>query len=260
MAHEMQGKTVLVSGGGSGIGRARALLLAGAGAAVAVADLTAERAMATAGEITAAGGRALALAGDASREEDAARWVAETIAAFGRLDGAFNNAGISPAAVGAAGTPITEWSEAAFARVIAVNLTGVFLAMKHEIAAMARQEAQSSGGGAIVNTASVAGLVGLRGSSAYVASKHGVIGLTRTAALEYAPLAIRVNAVCPGYIDTPMVTPHMPMRGEDILRAVPFARLGTPEEIAELVLWLLSERASFVTGAAYVADGGYSAA
>ncbi len=259
MTDEMTGKTVLVSGGGSGIGRAAALRLARAGAAVAVADLSEARAQATAGEITASGGKALALAGDVSREADVARFVAATVEAFGRLDGAFNNAGISPAAVGCAGMPITEWSEEAFARVIAVNLTGVFLAMKHEIAAMTRREA-GSGGGAIVNTASVAGLVGLRGSSAYVASKHGVIGLTRTAALEYAPLAIRVNAVCPGYIDTPMVAPHMPTRGEDILRAVPFARLGTPEEIAELVLWLLSDRASFVTGAAYVADGGYSAA
>ncbi len=260
MAEEMHGKIILVSGGGSGIGRAAALRLARAGAAVALADLSEARAQATAGEIIASGGKALALAGDVSWEADVARFVAATVAAFGRLDGAFNNAGISPAAVGCAGTPITEWSEEAFARVIAVNLTGVFLAMKHEIAAMARTEAGSGGGGAIVNTASVAGLVGLRGSSAYVASKHGVIGLTRTAALEYAPLAIRVNAVCPGYIDTPMVAPHMPTRGEDILRAVPFARLGTPAEIAELVLWLLSDCASFVTGAAYVADGGYSAA
>ena len=255
MTDEMAGKVVLVSGGGSGIGRASALLLARAGAAVALADLSAAAAEATAGDITAAGGRALALAGDVSNEADVARFVTATVAKFGKLDGAFNNAGISPAAVGCAATPITEWREDAFARVIAVNLTGVFLAMKHEITALAR-----AGGGAIVNTASVAGLVGLRGSSAYVASKHGVIGLTRTAALECAPLGIRVNAVCPGYIDTPMVAPHMPTRGEDILRAVPFARLGTPEEIAELVLWLLSDRASFVTGAAYVADGGYSAA
>jgi NAD(P)-dependent dehydrogenase (short-subunit alcohol dehydrogenase family) len=260
MAEEMHGKTVLVSGAGSGIGRAAALLLARVGAAVAVADLALERAQETAGAITAAGGKALAFAGDVSKEADIARFVSETVGAFGRLDGAFNNAGISPAAVGAAGTPITDWQEEAFSRVIAVNLTGVFLAMKHEIAAMAQQEARDGSIGAIVNTASVAGLVGLRGSSAYVASKHGVIGLTRTAALEYAPLGIRVNAVCPGYIDTPMVAPHMPVRGEDILRAVPFARLGTPEEIAELVLWLLSDRASFVTGAAYVADGGYSAA
>ncbi len=254
MTEEMAGKAVLVTGGGSGIGRASARALARAGAAVAVADLTRESAAATVAEIMALGGRAVALAGDVSRESDVVALIEAARAAFGRLDGAFNNAGISPAAVGSAGVPIAALPEAAFQRVIAVNLAGVFLCLKHEIAAM--REA----GGAIVNTASVAGLVGLAGSGAYVASKHGVIGLTRTAALENAAAGIRVNAVCPGYIDTPMVTPHMPARGPDILGKVPFARLGRADEIAELVLWLLSDRASFVTGAAYVADGGYSAA
>lgn len=255
MAQEMAGKSVLVTGGGSGIGRASALALARAGAAVAVADLIAASARATAATIEAEGGKAIALAGDVSRETDVMGLIGATREAFGRLDGAFNNAGISPAAVGAAGVPLAEWEEAAFQRVIAINLTGVFLCLKHEIAAM-----REAGGGAIVNTASVAGLVGLAGSSAYVASKHGVIGLTRSAALENATGGIRVNAVCPGYIDTPMVAPHMPARGPDILAKVPFGRLGRAEEIAELVLWLLSDRASFTTGAAYVADGGYSAA
>ncbi len=255
MTDGMAGKVVLVSGGGSGIGRASARALARAGAAVAVADLTRESAAATVAEIVALGGRAVALAGDVSRESDVVALIEAARAAFGRLDGAFNNAGISPAAVGSAGVPIAALPEAAFQRVIAVNLAGVFLCLKHEITALAREA-----GGAIVNTASVAGLVGLAGSGAYVASKHGVIGLTRTAALENAAVGIRVNAVCPGYIDTPMVAPHMPARGPDILGKVPFARLGRADEIAELVLWLLSDRASFVTGAAYVADGGYSAA
>jgi NAD(P)-dependent dehydrogenase (short-subunit alcohol dehydrogenase family) len=150
---------------------------------------------------------------------------------------------------------MAEWSREAWDTMLAVNLTGVFLCMKHEIRQMLAQ-----GGGAIVNTASIAGLVGLRTSGAYVASKHGVVGVTRTAALEYATDNIRVNAVCPGYIQTPMTVEAMQRRGAEILATVPTHRLGQPEDIAEAVVWLCSDRSGFVTGTTYAVDGGYSAA
>jgi NAD(P)-dependent dehydrogenase (short-subunit alcohol dehydrogenase family) len=176
------------------------------------------------------------------------------VAAYGRLDCAFNNAGIAGFQVDAAGKKTAEWSEASFDRMIAVNLKGVWLCMKYELPQMAAQ-----GGGAIVNTASIAGLIGLPTSSAYVAAKHGVVGLTKTAALEYADDKIRVNAVCPGYIETKMTEDTMRRRGGQLMAMVPFHRMGKPEEIAEMVLWLCSDRASYVSGAAYNVDGGYMA-
>jgi NAD(P)-dependent dehydrogenase (short-subunit alcohol dehydrogenase family) len=176
------------------------------------------------------------------------------VSAYGRLDCAFNNAGIAGWHVEAAGKKTAEWSEEAFDRMIAVNLKGVWLCMRHELPQM-----QTQGGGVIVNTGSIAGLVGLPTSSAYVAAKHGVLGLTKTAAIEYADSHIRVNAVCPGYINTRMTEETMRRRGEAILAQVPFHRMGNPEEVAEMVVWLCSDRASYVTGVAYNVDGGWMA-
>jgi NAD(P)-dependent dehydrogenase (short-subunit alcohol dehydrogenase family) len=255
MAGLLDGKSALITGGGGGIGRATALAFAREGARVAVADLIAEAARETVALVNAAGGQAISLPGDMSKDGDVRTMIEAAVATYGRLDCAFNNAGIAGWQVDAAGKKTAEWSEEAFDRMIAVNLKGVWLCMRHELPQM-----QAQGGGAIVNTGSIAGLVGLPTSSAYVAAKHGVIGLTKTAALEYADANIRINAVCPGYIQTRMTGPAMQMRGEAILAQTPLKRMGNPEEIAEMVLWLCSERASYVTGAAYNVDGGWMAA
>jgi len=249
------GKSALVTGGASGIGRATSLALAREGARVAVADQSAEGAAATVAEINRAGGQAISIALDVTDPAKVEAMMQTAVAAFGRIDCAFNNAGISGANVDAAGMKTAEWSERAFERMIEVNLKSVWLCMKQEILLMLKQ-----GGGAIVNTASVLGLVGGPFSSAYVAAKHGVVGLTKCAAIEYAEDKIRVNAVCPGYIATPMTEDVMRRRGEQILSKVPAKRMGEPGEIAEMVVWLCSDRASYVTGAAYNVDGGYVAA
>jgi NAD(P)-dependent dehydrogenase (short-subunit alcohol dehydrogenase family) len=254
MAGMLDGKSTLITGGGGGIGRATALAFAREGARVAVADLVAEAARETVALVNAVGGQAISLSGDVSRDADVRAMIAAVVDTYGRLDCAFNNAGIAGWQVDAVGKRTAEWSEEAFDRMIAVNLKGVWLCMRHELPQM-----QAQGGGVIVNTASIAGLAGLPTSSAYVAAKHGVVGLTKTAAIEYAEVNIRVNAVCPGYIRTPMTEPGMRLRGEAILGQTPFKRLGNPEEIAEMVLWLCSERASYVSGAAYNVDGGYMA-
>ena len=204
--------------------------------------------------VNAVGGQALSLGGDVTDDATVQGLIRATLEAYGRLDCAFNNAGIAGYQVDAAGKRTAEWSEAAFDRMIGVNLKGVWLCMKHELLHMA-----AHGGGAIVNTGSIAGLVGLPTSSAYVAAKHGVLGLTKTAAIEYAADKIRVNAVCPGYIRTKMTEEVMSRRGEALMAMIPFHRMGTPEEIAELVAWLCSDRASYVTGACYNVDGGYMA-
>ena len=254
MAGMLYGKSTLITGGGGGIGRATALTFAREGARIAVADLTAEAARETVALVNAAGGQAISLSGDMSRDADVRAMIEAVVGAYGRLDCAFNNTGIAGWQVDAAGKKTAEWSEEAFDRMIAVNLKGVWLCMRHELPQM-----QAQGGGAIVNTASIAGLVGLPSSSAYVAAKHGVIGLTKTAAIEYAEANIRVNAVCPGYIRTRMTEPSMQLRGEAILAHTPLKRMGNPEEIAEMVVWLCSERASYVSGAAYNVDGGWMA-
>ena len=254
MVGMLDGKSALITGGGGGIGRAAALAFAREGARVAVADLMAEAARETVALVNAAGGQAISLSGDMSQDADVRAMIKAVVGAHGRVDCAFNNAGIAGWQVDAAGKKTADWSEEAFDRMIAVNLKGVWLCMRHELPQM-----QTQGGGAIVNTASIAGLTGLPSSSAYVAAKHGVIGLTKTAAIEYAEANIRVNAVCPGYIRTRMTESAMQLRGEVILAHTPLKRMGNPEEIAEMVVWLCSERASYVSGAAYNVDGGYMA-
>ena len=254
MAGMLDGKSALITGGGGGIGRATALAFAREGARVAVADLASAAAGETVALVNAAGGQAISLSGDMSNDADVRAMIEAVVGTYGRLDCAFNNAGIAGWQVDAGGKKTAEWSEEAFDRMIAVNLKGVWLCMRHELPQM-----QAQGGGAIVNTGSIAGLVGLPTSSAYVAAKHGVIGLTKTAALEYADANIRVNAVCPGYIKTQMTEDTMRRRGDSILGQVPFKRMGNPEEIAEMVVWLCSERASYVSGVAYNVDGGWMA-
>jgi NAD(P)-dependent dehydrogenase (short-subunit alcohol dehydrogenase family) len=254
MAGMLEGKSALITGGGGNIGRATALAFAREGARVAVADLRAGAAGETVAQVNAAGGQAISLSGDMSKDADVRAMVQTVVATYGRLDCAFNNAGISGWMIDAGGKKTAEWSEEAFDRMIAVNLKGVWLCMRHELPQM-----QAQGGGAIVNTGSIAGLVGLPTSSAYVAAKHGVVGLTKTAALEYAEANIRVNAVCPGYIKTRMTDPIMELRGAAVLAQTPLKRMGNPEEIAEMVVWLSSDRASYVSGAAYNVDGGWMA-
>lgn len=255
MAGILAGKSALVTGGASGIGRATALIMAREGARVAVSDLTEESAAGTVALINAGGGQAIAIGGNVAREADVQAMVARTVAAFGRLDCAFNNAGISPRNVGPTGQRTHEMSQQSFDDMLAVNLTGVFLCMKYELVQMLAQ-----GGGSIVNTASIAGLIGLPSASNYVAAKHGVVGVTKTAAMEYAKDGIRVNCVNPGYIKTPMTDPTMAERYDALMTKVPMGRLGVPEEIAEAVVWMLSDKASFMTGASHIIDGGYYAA
>ena len=245
-------KVVLITGAGSGIGRATALLLAGAGDRIAVADQSLSAASETTAMIRAAGGEAIALQADVSDEASVSDMVTSTVTAFGRLDGAFNNAGIGAGRIGAMPQKIAEMPSDIWNRIIAVNLTGVWLCMKYELAQMQKQGL----GGAIVNTASIAGLIGIPTASAYVASKHGVLGLTKTSALEYASANIRVNAVCPGYVQTGMTEDLTEQRLAQIVSKVPIRRLGQSSEIAEMVAWLLSDRASYVTGAGFTVDGG----
>ena len=249
-------KVALVTGGASGIGRATAVAMAREGALVAVADRTEESAAGTVAIINAAGGQAIAIGGDVTQEAHVAAMITRTVAAFRRIDCAFNNAGIGGRSVGPAGQRTHELSQASFDAMLATNLTGVFLCLKHEIALMLAQ----GGGGAIVNTASIAGLIGLPTSAHYVAAKHGVVGLTKTAAIEYAEDGIRVNCVNPGYVSTPMTEEAVKARFDAMMAKVPMRRMGTPEEIAEAVVWMCSDKASFMTGASQVVDGGYYAA
>ena len=253
MAGMLDGKVALITGGGRGIGRQTARLFAREGARVVVSDLSADGVEETVGLINAAGGQAMSITGDVTRSADVAAMVASAVKTYGRLDCAFNNAGVAPYQVGGAGKLTHEWPEEAFDRMIEINLKGVWLCMKAELEQMARQ-----GSGAIVNTASIAGLIGLKTSSAYVAAKHGVIGLTKSAALEYAP-KIRVNCVCPGFIETDMTKDTMARRGAQITAMIPFGTLGKPDDIAEMVCWLSSDRAGYVSGAAYNVDGGFMA-
>jgi NAD(P)-dependent dehydrogenase (short-subunit alcohol dehydrogenase family) len=251
-AYDFAGQVALVTGGSSGMGLATAQAFAEGGATVVVADVNEDALRAATDALTAARRQALGILCDVSSEDQVAAMVDRTVAAFGRLDMAFNNAGIQAPPTDAADEPAET-----FDRVNAVNLRGVWACMKHELRQMRAQ-----GSGAIVNCSSLGGLVGLPGRAAYHAAKHGVIGLTRSAALEYAPRGIRINAICPGAIETPMVT-DMIAKGElsvpDAVANHPIGRLGHADEIAAAVLWLCSPGASFVVGVALPVDGGYTA-
>lgn len=242
-------KVILITGAASGIGRAMAVAFARQGARLALADVDASGLQETVNLANKEKAEAIAITADVSKSADVKRMVDEAVAKFGRLDAACNNAGIEGEQA-----PTAECTEANWDRVIGINLKGVWLCMKYEIPAMLKQ-----GGGAIVNMASVAGLVGFAGIPAYVASKHGINGLTRAAALEYATQGIRVNSICPGVIDTPMIVrfTHGDNEARQQMEAMhPMERMGRPEEIAAAAVWLCSDEASFVTGHAMPVDGG----
>jgi NAD(P)-dependent dehydrogenase (short-subunit alcohol dehydrogenase family) len=253
MAGQMKDKVALVTGGSSGIGRAAALAFAREGAKVVVADVQVAGGQETVGLIRDAGGEAVFVRTDVASPVEVKALVDEAVQRYGRLDYAFNNAGIEGTLA-----PTAECSEENWNRTLEINLKGVWLCMRAEIAQMLKQ-----GGGAIVNTASVAGLVGFQNLPAYCASKGGVVQLTRTAALEYAKMGIRINAVCPGVIRTAMVervTGGNPQTEAQFVAMEPVGRMGTPEEVAAAVVWLCSDAASFVTGHPMVVDGGLVAA
>jgi NAD(P)-dependent dehydrogenase (short-subunit alcohol dehydrogenase family) len=243
------GKVAFVTGAANGIGRAAALAFAREGASIVVADVSERGNQETARMVEEAGGRALAVKCDVSRDNDVKAALEKTVEAFGRLDFAFNNAGVEQPT-----KPLVEVTEDEWDRLLDVNLRGVFLCMKHEIPLMLRQ-----GGGAIVNTGSGASVMGIAGQTAYCAAKFGLIGLTKAAALDYANSKIRVNAVCPGYVDTPMMqrfTGGTPEGRQNVIDNVPAGRPASPEEIAAAVVWLCSDAAAYVIGHAMVIDGG----
>jgi NAD(P)-dependent dehydrogenase (short-subunit alcohol dehydrogenase family) len=253
-AQGISGKSIIVTGAASGIGRATAKVLANAGARVVVSDVTADAGQATVADIVAAGGTASFFKADMSIEPDVAALVDHAVATYGRLDGAFNNAGISQL-----GKPLHELTTAEWDRAQRIDLTAVFWCIKYEVLAML-----GTGGGAIVNTASSLGQVAIANAAEYVAAKHGVMGLTRAAAAEYASSGIRVNAVLPGIVRTPMVLalaeePAFATFLTKLRDRHPIGRFGEPAEIGEAVAWLLSGAASFVNGAAMPVDGGYLA-
>ncbi|PWU25395.1 MAG: short chain dehydrogenase [Candidatus Rokuibacteriota bacterium] len=245
----MDGRVAIVTGASAGIGRATALSFAQHGAHVVVADVDDQRGEAVAEEAAASGPESLFVHADVTSPADVANLVSRSLARFERLDYAHNNAGIQTPSAYTADCSLDDWN-----RTVAVNLTGTFLCMREEIPRLLE-----SGGGAIVNTSSAGGLKGFPGAPAYVAAKHGVIGLTKSAALEYATNGIRVNAVCPGVVDTELVTGFTQDDAsvtQQLLDVEPVRRFGTPTEIADAVVWLCSDRASFVTGHALVVDGG----
>lgn len=252
MTKELEGKVAVVTGGTSGIGRDAAVLFAKAGANVVVAGRREPEGNETIELIRAAGGDGLFVKTDVSKAAEVEALIQKAVEKFGRLDVAFNNAGVE-----GVWAPIVKQSEEDWDRTIDINLKGVWLCLKYEI----RQMLKQGGGGAIVNMASIIGLVGSAGVAAYSASKHGVIGLTKTAALENAKSGIRINAVCPGFIETPMADRSLraPAARKYVVSCHPIGRLGKPMEIAEAVVWMCSDRASLMTGQSLVLDGGFLA-
>ncbi|WP_283639287.1 SDR family NAD(P)-dependent oxidoreductase [Mesonia mobilis] len=246
----LENKVAIITGAGSGIGKSTALLFAQEGAKVVVTDINEEHGNSVVKEIEANGGDAIFIKADTSKAEDSEMTVKKTIEKFGQLDIAVNNAGISGPT-----EPIGEYSIEAWDKVISINLSGVFYGMRYQI-----PEMQKAGKGSIINVASILGQVGFANSSAYAAAKHGVVGLTKTAGLEYGKSGVRVNAVGPAFIETPLVKDSL---SEDAYNSLAemhsMGRLGQPNEVAELFLWLASDKASFATGAYYPIDGGYLA-
>jgi len=250
MGYDFRDKVAIVTGAASGIGKAIAQALAYDGAQVLLADLDEAAAREVAAGIVAADGVAEAIGVDVADAGDVERMVEAAKASFGALHLAVNNAGIAGPAAATADYPLAGWH-----KVIDVNLNSVFYGLRHEIPAII-----ASGGGAIVNMASILGSVGFASAPAYVAAKHGVVGLTKVAAIEYAKRGVRINAVGPGFIDTPLVSTHLDAAALDTIRGLhPIGRLGTPEEVAALAVFLLSDAASFITGSSHLVDGGYVA-
>jgi NAD(P)-dependent dehydrogenase (short-subunit alcohol dehydrogenase family) len=249
--NSLKNKVALVTGAASGIGRATALAYAQAGASVVVSDVNQDGAQETLARIHAMDGDALMVVADVSKANDCQHLVARTVAHYGRLDVACNNAGI-----GGELAPLAEYSLEAWNDVIATNLSGVFYGMKYQIPEMVRL-----GGGTIVNITSILGQVGYAGAPAYTAAKHGVVGLTQSAALDYGRFGVRVNCAAPGFIHTPMIARmESDAQTRSLITALhPLGRIGQPQEVAELILWLSSPASSFVTGACYPVDGGYLA-